>query len=243
MKIQKINSSVLETYGMTSTQFLIQDSLKKLQFFENTFLLANIRTIIDLGILLLSFSNANIRFVEESMKLTWRTYITREMLPTISRVMLIIKNKFIKVTINENFEIFIVYIIVLKARTLIHSTKIAQIAALDWDKTLTKVLAKYADYVNIFSFDLVIKLLENTDINKLSIKLVEDKQPFYGPINVLSLVKLEILKTYIRTYLKPRFIRLSKSLTGIFIIFKKKLYNSLHLFVNYQGLNNFIIKN
>lgn len=50
------------------------------------------------------------------------------------------------------------------------------------------------------------ELLKNTGISEHAIKLVEDNQPSYGPIYSPELVKLEILKTYIETYLKTRFI-------------------------------------
>lgn len=47
---------------------------------------------------------------------------------------------------------------------------------------------------------------KNTGINKHAIELVEDKQSQYKLIYALSLLELEILKTYIKTYLKPMFI-------------------------------------
>ncbi len=50
------------------------------------------------------------------------------------------------------------------------------------------------------------ELLENTGLNEHAIELVEGKQPPYGPIYALSPVKLETLKTYIKTYLKTGFI-------------------------------------
>lgn len=39
--IQKIDSSILETYKMVIAGFLVQDRLEKVGFFEKTFLLAN----------------------------------------------------------------------------------------------------------------------------------------------------------------------------------------------------------
>lgn len=41
------------------------------------------------------------------------------------------------------------------------------------DKTPTKVQVKYLDYINIFFFDLVMELLENTGMNKHAIKLID----------------------------------------------------------------------
>ena len=87
------------------------------------------------------------------------------------------------------------------------------------------------------------KLPENTDINEHIIELIERKQLSYGPIYNLSLVELETLKTYIKTYLKTGFIRPSKSSTGVPILFNKKPDGNLCLYVDYQDLNNLTIKN
>ena len=66
---------------------------------------------------------------------------------------------------------------------------------------------EYSDYANIFSTDLAIELLENTNINKYAIELIEGKKLPYGPIYAINLVELETLKTYIKTYLKIEFIQ------------------------------------
>ncbi len=84
---------------------------------------------------------------------------------------------------------------------------------------------------------------ENTGMNEHAIKLIDGKQPPYGPIYALSLVKPETLKTYIKTHLKTGFIRTSKSLVDTPIFFDKKLEGNFHLCINYQGLNNLTIKN
>lgn len=52
----------------------------------------------------------------------------------------------------------------------------------------------------------MIERFKNTDINEHTIKLVKGKQPSYRLIYILSLVELETLKTYIKIYLKTRFI-------------------------------------
>ena len=52
-----------------------------------------------------------------------------------------------------------------------HPQQAGQIAALKQDKALTKLTSKYAEYADVFSFDLAIKLPENTSINKHAIKL------------------------------------------------------------------------
>lgn len=110
-----------------------------------------------------------------------------------------------------------------------------------WHKVSIKVSAKYAEYLHVFLLNIVIKLLKNTSINKYIIKLVEGKQQLYSSIYTLSLVELEILKAYIKTYLKTWFIQSSKFLAGATILFDKKQDSSLCHFVIYQGFNNLTI--
>lgn len=99
------------------------------------------------------------------------------------------------------------------------------------------------DDTNVFFADLAMKLIKNTSIEKNIIKLIEGKQPLYGPIYSLGQVELETLKAYIKTHLKIRFIQLSKFFAGAFILFDKKPNGSFYLCVNYQSLNNLRIKN
>ena len=87
------------------------------------------------------------------------------------------------------------------------------------------------------------ELPKNIGINKLTIELIEGKQPLYGPIYSLGPVELETLKAYIKTYLKTGFIWPSKSLAGASIPFDKKSNGSLRLCVDYRGFNNLTIKN
>lgn len=97
--------------------------------------------------------------------------------------------------------------------------------------------------MDIFLLDLTIKLPKNIRINEYSIELIYAKLPLYRPIYILSLVKLETLKTYIKTYLKTGLIWISKSLAGVPILFDKKSNNNLYLYVNYQSLNALAIQN
>lgn len=102
---------------------------------------------------------------------------------------------------------------------------------------------EYRDYADVFSPYLAIELSENTSINQYTIELIEGKQPPYGSIYSLGQVKLEMLKAYIKTYLKTGFIWLSKSPVDAPILFDEKPNGSFCLYVNYQGLNNLTIKN
>ena len=115
----------------------------------------------------------------------------------------------------------------------VHSKKQAQIGALLFDKAPTEVLAKYSDYSNIFLLENEVELPKNTKMNEHAIELKEGKQPPFGLIYSLGPIKLETLKTYIKTNLVNGFIRLSKSLIGVPILFDKKPDKNLHLYVNY----------
>ena len=143
---------------------------------------------------------------------------------------LINKKEFAKAALNENFEIFMIYVATLKALLLgiiIHPLREAQIVALKQNKAPTKVLLKYSNFADVFSKEKVLVLLEQTNLNKHTIKLKNDKQLLYRPIYRLGLVKLKILKMYIKIHLKPEFIRPSKSSIGISILFNKKPDGSL----------------
>ena len=63
---------------------------------------------------------------------------------------------------------------------------------------------QYTDYNNVFLFELVAKLLKQSN-NSHTIKLNEGKQPFYGPIYSLKLIELKILKAYIKINLANNF--------------------------------------
>ncbi len=56
-------------------------------------------------------------------------------------------------------------------------------------------------------------------------------------------MELEILKAYIKNNLRNGFIKPSKFLVGVPILFDKKLDSSLRLCVDYRDLNNLTIKN
>ena len=119
----------------------------------------------------------------------------------------------------------------------------AQVRALLFDKALTEVPAEYFDYSDVFLAENAAELPENTGINEHAIKLEEGKQPLFEPIYSLGPLKLETLKTYIKTNLANGFILPSKSPGGASIPFDRKPDGSLCLCMDYRGLNNIIIKN
>ena len=61
---QKIDGSSLDTFGMVITSFQVQDKLRRARFFQETFLVADTRMDVVLGMPFLILSNANIQFVK-----------------------------------------------------------------------------------------------------------------------------------------------------------------------------------
>ena len=85
----------------------------------------------------------------------------------------------------------------------------------------------------MFLTNLAIEFLENIAINEHIIKLIKKNQPSYRFIYIFSLLKLEILKAHIKTYLKTEFIQTSKSFTSTSIFYDKKLEVNFYLCVNH----------
>ena len=117
-----------------------------------------------------------------------------------------------------------------------------QIAYLKANKAPTKMPSKYTYFADGFSPKWVAKLLKYK-ISNHAIKLVNDLQLPYGPIDCLGSVKLDTLKAYIENNLANGFIKPSESPVRTFIFFDKKPDISLKLSVDYQGVNNLTIKN
>ncbi len=228
---------------MVVSTFSVSDNDGRERFFEESFLLANVRPDIVLDMLFLTMSNADVDF--QAWDLQWRSYTTGKVLPTTKQVELIAKKEFAATALDQEHEAFVIHVTGLSVDSgdEVHPLRRAQIAHLKVDETPTKVPSEYADFADIFSPKLVAELSEHTEINDHAIGLVDDWQPPYGPIYSLGPVELETLKTYIKNNLASGFIRSSKSLAGASILFDKKPDGSLRLCVDYQGLNNLTIKN
>ncbi len=240
---QKIDGTILETYGLVVFTFSMSDKDGRERFFEESFLLADVSPDIVLGIPFLTRSNADIDF--QARDLQWRFYTTKEVLPTKRRVELIGKKEFAPAALDLEDEAFIVHVTALSVDLVdeVHPSKRAQIAHLKADEAPTKVPSKYADFADVFSPKLNAELPKHTGINDHTIELVDDWQPPYGTIYSLGPVELETLKAYIKNNLANGFIRPSRSPAGALILFDKKLDGSIRLCVDYRGLNNLTIKN
>ena len=190
----------------------------------------------------LKLNNADMLFGEGI--LTWKSYTTNKILPTIKQVQLIHPQEFVIAALDVNNKTFIVHVAIWKWEEMpVHSKKQVQVGALLFDKAPTKVIVEYFNYSNVFSVENIVEFPENTEMNEHAIKLEEGKQPPFGLIYSLGQVELEMLKTYIKINLANNFIRPSKSLAGVLILFDRKPDESLRLCVDYWGLNNIIIKN
>ena len=121
--------------------------------------------------------------------------------------------------LNANNKIFIMHVAALVEliTMLIYSFCQAQVVTLTSEET--RIHTEYYNLSNVFFSDSAAELLEYTKINDHLITLVDNKKPPYGPIYSLKPVKLEILKTYIKTNLASNFIRSSKSPTSALILF------------------------
>lgn len=102
----------------------------------------------------------------------------------------------------------------------------SQIALLKVNKAFVNISKKYLDFIDIFSKNSGMVLLEYTKLNSYAINLEKNKQPLYGPIYSVGLIKLKSPKIYIKTNLANGFIRLSKSFAYAPILFNKKLNGS-----------------
>lgn len=138
-------------------------------------------------------------------------------------------------------KFFIVYITYLKGKISIYPVCEIIIALLVTEKVI--ILAQYSNFTDVFFKKLAAELLECFNINKHSIGLNLGKQLSYKLIYNLDLIKIKILKTYIKTNLINNFIYSFRSLAKPLILFIQTPDSIFYLYKNYWGLNNLTIKN
>ena len=105
---QKIDGSALETFGMVIADFQVEDKGGRPRFFQETFLVANTKFEVVLGMPFLKISNANIAFGEGT--LTWKSYITNKAIPNTKRVQLVNSKEFIIAALDADSETFVVHV-------------------------------------------------------------------------------------------------------------------------------------
>ncbi len=93
---------------MVISTFFVSDKDGRERFFEESFLLTNVKPDVILKMLFLTMSNADIDFQVQDLQ--WRFYITRDILPTTRQVELIGKKKFAIVAFDPEHKAFIVHV-------------------------------------------------------------------------------------------------------------------------------------
>ena len=64
---QKIDGSMLDTYGMVVAAFSVTDKANQVRFFEKTFLVANVSPEVVFGMLFLNLSSADVDFLDQDL--------------------------------------------------------------------------------------------------------------------------------------------------------------------------------
>ena len=188
---QKIDGTMLDTFGMMVVAFLVTDKANRVKFFKKTFLVANVSPEVVLGMPFFTLSGADVNF--SGQELWWKTYTAKEAFPTTRHVELVGKKEFAAAALDPESETFVVHVASLSSDTSsssspldVHLSRKPQISGLIAEEATTKVPAKYLDFADVFSLDLASKLPEHTRINDHAIELVKGQQPSYGPIYSLA---------------------------------------------------------
>ncbi len=131
---QKVDGTTLETYRMVVSTFSISDKDGKERFFEENFLLANVRPDIVLGMSFLTMSNADVDF--QARDLQWKSYTIGKVLPTFRWVELIGKKEFAAAALDPEYKAFVVHVAALSIDLgdEMHPSKRVQIAYLKADE-------------------------------------------------------------------------------------------------------------
>ncbi len=168
---QKIDDTTLKTYEMVVFTFSVLDIDGRERFFEESFLLVDIKPDIVLKIPFLTMSNTDVDF--QAWDLQWRSYTTGNVLSTTKQVDLIGKREFAVTTLDPEHKAYVVHVVAfnIDLGDEVHPSKRA-----------IKVPSEYADFADVFSPKLATKLPEHIRINNHVIKLVDDQQPPYGLI-------------------------------------------------------------
>ena len=159
---------------MVVSTFSVLDKDGKERFFEEFFLMADVKPVIVLGMFFLTMNNIDIDF--QAWNLQWRSYTTRDVFPTTKQVELVWKKKFATAVLALEHKIIVIYVTALSVdpSDKVHHLRRAQMAHLKVDDTPTKVLSKYADFADVFSQKLVVGLSKHTRINDHIIEFVNN---------------------------------------------------------------------
>ena len=113
---------------MVIADFQVEDKGGRPRFFQKTFLVADIKFEVILGMFFLKISNADVAFDEKT--LTWKSYTTNKALPTTERVQLVDPKEFVIAALNADSKTFVVHVAIRKQEKMaMNLDKKAQIEA------------------------------------------------------------------------------------------------------------------
>ena len=113
---------------MVISDFQVEDKIGKLRFFEEIFLVTDIKFEVILRMFFLKLSNVDVSFEENT--LMWKTYTTSETLSTTEQVQIIDKKEFVIAALDADSETFVVHISIWEQEEMpIYSKRQAQIEA------------------------------------------------------------------------------------------------------------------
>ena len=179
VRAQKIDGTTLETYRMVFAAFLVEDKVNRVRFFEETFLVANVSPEVVFGMLFLTLSGADVDFL--GRKLRWGTYSIEKALPTTRRIKLVGKKEFAATALDSKHKSYVVHVGSVSFDVLpssspleldVHPFRRPQVSGLIAEEAPVKVLAKYLDFADVFSLDLVFELPKQIGIDVHTIELV-----------------------------------------------------------------------
>ena len=108
LRVQKVDSTTLDTYEMIVAVFSVVDKANQIRFFEETFLVANVSPKVVFGILFLTFRGIDVDFLGRELR--WRTYTTKEALPTTKCVELVGKKEFAGAALDQEQATYVVHV-------------------------------------------------------------------------------------------------------------------------------------
>ena len=109
---QKIDGFALEIFKMVIADFQVEDKGSRPRFFQETFLVADTKFEVVLGMPFLKISNADLVFGEGT--LTWKSYNTNKALAITKQVQLVDQKKFVIAALDADSETFIVHVAIWK---------------------------------------------------------------------------------------------------------------------------------
>ena len=92
---------------MVIADFQVEDKGGRPRFFQETFLVADIKFELVLGMLFLKISNANVAFGKGT--LTWKSYTTNKALLITKQIQLVDPKEFVIATLDVDSKTFVVH--------------------------------------------------------------------------------------------------------------------------------------